>query len=82
MNPAPETNPANPDPKPTEGRDAYGRFAKGNPGGPGNPYPRRLAALRQALLNCVTEEDIIAIAKAVIEEAKGGSVPAAKLIFQ
>ena len=82
MSPAPETNPANPNPPPTEGHDAFGRFAKRNPGGPGNPYPRRVAALRQALLNCVTEEDIIAVAKAVIEEAKTGSIPAAKLLFQ
>jgi hypothetical protein len=82
MNPAPQTNPANPQPAQTEGRDASGRFAKGNPGGPGNPYPRRIAALKLALLNCVTEEDIAAIAKAVIEEAKTGNIPAAKLIFQ
>jgi hypothetical protein len=82
MNPAPQTNPANPQPTPIEGRDAGGRFAKGNPGGPGNPYPRRVAALKLALLNCVTEEDIVAIAKAVIEEAKAGNIPAAKLIFQ
>jgi hypothetical protein len=82
MSPAPETDPANPDPKPAESRDASGRFAKGNPGGPGNPYPRRMAAFRRALLNCITEEDIIAMARAVIEEAKEGNVPAAKLIFQ
>jgi hypothetical protein len=81
MNPAPQTNPTNPQPAPADGRDASGRFAKGNPGGPGNPYPRRVAAFRQALLNCVTEEDIVAIAKAVIEEAKSGNIPAAKLIF-
>src|SRR5262249_48825929 len=82
MSPAPETKPANPNPAPTEGHDACGRFAKGNPGGPGNPYPRRVAALRQALLDCIMEEDIIAVAKAVIEEAKAGNMPAAKLLFQ
>ena len=82
MSPAPETNAANPQQPPSEGRDASGRFAKGNAGGPGNPYPRRVAALRQALLECVTEDDIRAIAKAVIEEAKTGNVAAAKLIFQ
>jgi hypothetical protein len=81
MSPAPQTDQANPNPAPTESRDACGRFAKGNSGGPGNPYPRRVAALRQALLNCVTEDDITAIAKAVIEEAKGGNIAAAKLIF-
>jgi len=29
-----------------DGRDARGRFTKGNPGGPGNPHARRVAALR------------------------------------
>jgi hypothetical protein len=82
MSLAPETNPANPNPARTESPEACGRFAKGNPGGRGNPVSRHIAVLRQALLNCVTEEDIIAITKAVIEEAKAGNMPAAKLIFQ
>ena len=82
MSPAPETNAANPQQAPTEGHDANGRFAKGNAGGPGNPYARRVAALRRALLDCVTEDDIKAIAKAVIEEAKDGNIAAAKIIFQ
>jgi hypothetical protein len=82
MSPAPQNNPANPNPAPVEGRDASGCFAKGNPGGPGNPYSRRVAALRQAMLNCVTEDDIKAITKAVIEEAAAGNMAAAKLIFQ
>src|SRR5207248_10793741 len=37
-----------------EGRDARGRFAPGNPGGPGNPFARRVAELRTALLDMVT----------------------------
>src|SRR5262249_16838246 len=51
-------------------------------GGPGNPYPRRVAALRRALLDSVTEDDMSAIAEAVIGEAKTGNVAAAKLLFQ
>jgi hypothetical protein len=82
MNTAPETKPANPKHPQAEGRDTSGRFAKGNPGGPGNPYPRQVAAFRQALLNCVTEEDIIAVTRAIIEEAKDGNIAAAKLLFQ
>ena len=34
-------------------RDARGRFAPGNQGGPGNPFARRVAALRQSLLDAV-----------------------------
>jgi hypothetical protein len=82
MSPAPETNPANPEAKLAEGRDPSGRFAKGNPGGPGDPHPRRVAAFRKTLLSCITTEDIIAIVQAVVEEAKNGNMPAAKLILE
>jgi hypothetical protein len=82
MSPASQTNPATPLPAPTEGRDASGRFAKGNPGGLGNPNHRRSAALRQAMLDCVTDEDIQAVIKAVIDQAKEGNIAAAKLFFQ
>jgi hypothetical protein len=46
--PAPST-PTVSAPPPHNGRDSAGRFAKGNLGGPGNPYARHTAALRQAL---------------------------------
>ncbi len=36
------------------GRDPNGRFAPGNVGGPGNPFARRVAELRQIMLDCVT----------------------------
>jgi hypothetical protein len=80
MTPATQTKPANP--AITEGPGASGRFAKGNPGGPGNSLPRRVAAFRTAMINCITEEDIIAVTKAIIEEAKEGDMAAAKLLFQ
>ena len=60
------------------GRTASGRFAKGNPGGPGNPHSRRVAALREALLESVTEADIRAVAKALVSKAKGGDIPAVR----
>lgn len=60
------------------GRTASGRFAKGNPGGPGNPHSRRVAALREALLESVTESDIRAVAKALVSKAKGGDIPAVR----
>ncbi len=44
---APSTNGDN-------GRDSCGRFAKGNDGGPGNPFARKAAALRAALFNKIT----------------------------
>jgi len=41
---------------PTDGRPSNGRFAKGNPGAPGNPFARQVAALRQVILGSITEE--------------------------
>jgi hypothetical protein len=76
--PAPETASSNPTPS---GRDARGRFAKGNPGGPGNPFARRVAALRSALLDSISAEDLAAIVRALIAKAQAGDVAAAKLIF-
>ncbi len=64
-----------------DGRDARGRFTTGNPGGPGNPYARRVAELRSALLDAVTPEDVAALARALLAQAKGGDVAAARLVL-
>jgi hypothetical protein len=63
------------------GRDARGRFVRGNPGGTGNPFARRVAQLRRTLCETVTDEDIEAVAKKLVEQAKAGDVAAAKLLF-
>lgn len=63
------------------GRDGRGRFVRGNKGGPGNPYARRIGRLRSALLDAVTPEDLREVAAALVREAKGGSVPAAREII-
>ena len=63
------------------GRDQRGRFAKGNAGGPGNPFARRTAQLRRVLSTAVSEEDIAAVARHLLERAKAGDVAAAKLLF-
>jgi hypothetical protein len=67
---------------PQEGRSANGRFAKGNPGGPGNPFARQVAAMRQEFFTAVTGEDIAAIARVMIEKAKEGDVAAARIVLQ
>ena len=77
------------DPRPTEstaqtttnGHESNGRFPKGNPGGPGNPFARQVAALRKVIMNRVTEEDLLAITEALLAKAKEGSVGAAKLLL-
>jgi hypothetical protein len=80
VGPAPENPHANDQPAPNQ-RDARGRFTAGNHGGPGNPFARQSAALRQALLNAVTPEDISAITAALLDKARQGDVAAAKLVF-
>ncbi|HEV3118488.1 MAG TPA: hypothetical protein VGY58_15670 [Gemmataceae bacterium] len=62
-------------------RDALGRFAKGNRGGPGNPFARRLAMLRRTLLSHVNEDDIQNAARRLTEEARRGDLAAIKLLF-
>ena len=82
----PQVNPGNPqggaaEPKPEAQRDQRGRFAAGNRGGPGNPFARQTAALRQALVNAVSEKDIADIAAVLLEKARQGDVAASRLVF-
>jgi hypothetical protein len=65
-----------------EGREANGRFAPGNPGGPGNPFARKVAALRAALIDAVTPQDITEIMYLVVFNAKAGSLEWTKFLFQ
>src|SRR5437763_9484043 len=64
---------------PQSGREANGQFATGNKGGPGNPFARKVAALRKIILNNVSDEDLLAIVEALKAKAREGSVGAAKL---
>src|SRR6516225_3354158 len=64
------------------GRDARGRFAPGNVGGPGNPFARRVAQLRTVLLEAVSDEDLRIVAEQLVVKAKMGDLAATKLLFQ
>jgi hypothetical protein len=64
-----------------EGRQCDGRFARGNPGGPGNPYARQVTALRCRALDSVSGDDVEAILGKMVELAKAGDVPAARLVL-
>lgn len=61
-----------------DGRDAKGRFAKGNAGGPGNPLGGKVARLRSALISAVTEEDVQAIATRLVASAREGDLAATR----
>jgi hypothetical protein len=73
---APEAPPS------SEGRQANGQFAKGNQFGPGNPFARKCAAFRAALMDAVTDQDIKDIAVKLRDDAKAGDKAAIKLLFQ
>ncbi|HZU39250.1 MAG TPA: hypothetical protein VFA18_25210 [Gemmataceae bacterium] len=63
-------------------RDSQGRFTRGNPGGPGNPYYRRQAQLKRQLLACVSEEDVQAVMQTLVGLARGGNLAAIKLFLE
>jgi hypothetical protein len=61
-------------------RTSAGRLAD-NPGGPGNPFTRRTAALRAYFFNRITECDLQEILDVVLSRAKLGHLPYIKLLF-
>jgi len=63
-------------------RDARGRFAPGNSGGPGRPPAASVHLHRAALVNAVTPDDIRAVARMLVDRALEGDVGAAKLLME
>src|SRR5262245_44011685 len=74
--------PITPPPQANPDHDARGCFAEGNKGGPGNPFARKTAALRRAMLDAVSDQDMAEVTAAVLGKAKGGDLGAAKLLYQ
>jgi len=70
-----------PSPNGHNGRDERGRFSRGNAGGPGNPLGGKVAKLRSALIQAVSQRDMKAIVAAMIQRAKDGDSAAAKLVL-
>ena len=70
-----------PSPNGENGRAGNGRFTKGNAGGPGNPHGQRVAALRAALLDAVTEVDLRQVVAKLVKLAKGGDLAAVRELF-
>ena len=63
------------------GRDARGRFAKGNSGGPGNPNAQHVAKLRDGFRSACTLADVRAICRRLVAMAKKGNVLAAREVL-
>ncbi|MFO0968992.1 MAG: hypothetical protein U0793_25855 [Gemmataceae bacterium] len=57
------------------------RFSRTGTAAPGNPYNRRVALLKRALLDAVTPEDVQEIGKRLVAEARDGDVAAARVLF-
>jgi hypothetical protein len=74
-------NDLTPSPNGANGRQPNGRFAPGNAGGPGNPFARRVATLRSALLEAITPEDVTEIVRKLVEMAKAGDIAAAREVL-
>jgi hypothetical protein len=70
-----------PSPNGSNGRDTSGKFAKGNSGGPGNPYARRVAQMRSIIAQEFTDEDLHQVARKLVDMAKNGDLAAAKLLL-
>jgi hypothetical protein len=79
---SPQTAKAEQPQRDNNGRDARGRFAAGNFGGPGNPFARRVAEFRQVLHECCSLEDMRYIGGQVVALAKTGDMAATKLLLQ
>src|SRR5262249_38682576 len=77
MNPPATQAPTPPTPGPDHGPD--GRFTRGNNAASGNPFARKMAALRQAAVDSFTEEDIHEMIEAVKVKARKGDLSAVRL---
>jgi hypothetical protein len=69
------------EPQAKPGRDAGGRFARGNRLGTGNPFARRVAALRSALLEEVDDARFRRMVHDLVQMALNKDLAAMKLVF-
>lgn len=76
----PEPTPPTPPPDPAD-RDTAGRFQPGCRPGPGNPFAKRVAGLRKALLDSVSEADVAQLGQKLLAQALDGDVAAAKVLL-
>ena len=58
-----------------------GQFTKGNTAAQGNPYTKKAAAMRKALYQSVTAQDIQEIVNQLKAQAKSGDLRAISLLF-
>src|SRR5260221_1750720 len=69
-----------PSPAPTD-RAPDGRFAKDNPGGPGNPHARHCARMLALLRASISDEEMVAIIRMLVTHDPAKHLSAAKVVF-
>jgi len=55
---------------------------KGCKGGPGNPLGKRIAQLRTAIIEAVSEDDVRRIVQSLVRKAIEGDTHAAAILFE
>ena len=58
-----------------------GQNGCGNPGGPGNPFAKRVGELRSLLLESVTDDDLRVIIRGMVDRAKAGDAIATREVL-
>lgn len=64
------------------GQGSNPRFTPGGPGGPGNPNAKHARKWSELLKSTTTEEDFLAVWKAVVDAARDGDMKAADLFLE
>ena len=82
LSPPSEPNTPPLEPSPTDRDPTTGRFMQGNRLGRGNPVARQASRLRKALYAAVSPADLREVVQALVMQAKGGDVAAAKVLVQ
>jgi hypothetical protein len=67
--------------QPRNDRNAGGKFAAGNAGGPGNPHARHCARMLALFRNCVSDEEMIVLIRKLYTDATAGDMNATKLVL-
>lgn len=62
-------------------RDKKGRFAPGNPGGPGNPKMRSLTEQACRIRAIVTDADLERVVRRLVDLAEGGDAQACRMVL-
>lgn len=65
----------------SSGRARNGTFAKGNPGGPGNPHARHCARMLDLFRTAISDEDMVHLFRVLYDKAFNGDISAAKLVL-